>query len=1393
MDWLDEPTRFSWVVLECEDIDVAPRALDDIVAEYGDGTRLYRQVKCANDPEDPESGLNWSWLLEKSGKRRSLIRKLFDASRELPESAPAEIALVTNRRPDRQFAEGLVGSFIDWSRVPSDVKNKVIKELGPESDVTSFISRLEFQHSKSHFPLLQERLRSRFVSRYGDDLAWGSFKSEALEWLVLKGRNRISLEDVRKIAAKTSPRPLREDFEVPPGYSVPDEFFHKEFLKKVASSKGGGFVLEGSPGRGKSTYLSYLCSELAQGGIPFVRHHYFLRLEDSNPRRFFMDDVANTFMHRIAVEYPQYQPDMQPKAEYLREWVESCAAGSSNEGKPFVVVIDGLDHLWRENDRDVAPLEALLGKLIPLPPNVVLLLGTQPLSEEDMPATLRRAKSSFSWLPMPEMSTRAIASWISKQIEEGRFSPPAPQTHRREYIAEVADALYQISSGHPLHIIYSLEMLLNSGQPVTPYWIERLPPCPDGNIRSYYDELWVRLDYVARDVLHLISAFEFLWSRVALLAVLGDSSETASALSAVRHLTHTTPLGLRPFHSSLSAHIRERAEHEAQITRLLPKIIDWLKDQAPDHLRWGWLWLTQARAGDCQPLIDGPSWDWALQSLTQGFPPSQMVRIAEEAEELGFANQNYARSVELRWLKIRLLNGPEYQTDDFSRLTALTLELSDSTSTVEETLQDLGGASTKTLDVVGQHLVRQGRVRDATRCQEELRNRFNRKVDLHLGHTGRSSLEAELHSLVNLFGATGQYDPKRLILRMNRDKREREKLFLTLLLAISRQGDLARMVVLAARPETKSMHQALEVEAIRLACRLSVNISEWPEFQRFTFHPLSACWALLHRCKGPDLPEHEIPEELLAERYLSSEVEHILEDWLHWHFFWCLGRSFVDLAPVLPTIELPKVPWITGALPVLQDAARFASQRLRRGESVGFAHVWPFLNRLVRGKDYEDHSAELCLRRTLVHIAIDLGLLNSSRYGGMPVSIRDIEIATDSGCFYVGQLRTRCLKRGERLMTTEEAAAHVSGELESLAKSVTPFNERVELYFDLADFASLHGLRDLVEKVIKHVAQCILGYGAHKDYGIFRVLEAITACAKSGVRESESWIRRIGPAVEQITEFTDGDDVDYAREEFAKLLLEVNPTLYVAYYQSLMRRAEWRLAEDVLDTHLNKASASKPLQALIATVFEGPILNSLIERSGSPEEITARVQLANLGQDQPHLPERHSSPGQITEFEFDAAAYPPAKFDDFLEVMKKEDRLSYDSKAMNRWFEYWIIRQAAEVLRLMERVFGEKDAPSTFGEIPDRLFETAMRLKGKEKAYRWLVLGHLHNHGWSSEFSRGTKYRRRFELVAEYYPDKWSGFIRETSNSSRAGGRWDDTLIIGNSRLVEFLLLYTIA
>ena len=348
----------------------------------------------------------------------------------------------------------------------------------------------------------------------------------------------------------------------------------------------------------------------------------------------------------------------------------------------------------------------------------------------------------------------------------------------------------------------------------------------------------------------------------------------------------------------------------------------------------------------------------ALLAPFRSSPFFQMVRITEEAEKVAFRNENFARAVELRWLKTRLLNGPDFQTDDFSRLTALTLELSHSTVMVEEMLQDLGGASTKNLNVPGEYLVIHCRLRIRGRVSRRSEDPLQPKIGVQLRSSGRSAQEIEMDALINLFGTSGRYDARRLMTWLNRCKPEREKVIIKLVFAISRQRDITRMLALASRPKTKGMQRTLELEAIRLACRLSIDLSKWPEFQQFMFHPLSACWALIHRVSNVSLPNHEIPKELLADRYFSLESEQILEDWLHWHFFWCLAKSFIDVAGVFPTVELLKVPWISTALPGLQEAARFAGQRLRRGDRVGFSHIWRFLDNLAGKKEYDDYTVE---------------------------------------------------------------------------------------------------------------------------------------------------------------------------------------------------------------------------------------------------------------------------------------------------------------------------------------------------------------------------------------------------------------------------------------------------
>ncbi|EGH8653314.1 hypothetical protein IFF03_005027, partial [Escherichia coli] len=100
-DWLDAPTRYSRVKFECDNENEAPQGLDDIVIERSDGFVDLQQIKFTPDSETHL--LSWDWMLEKTGKTersRSMLRKWFDAFKQLDPVRIGEISLITNRRPD---------------------------------------------------------------------------------------------------------------------------------------------------------------------------------------------------------------------------------------------------------------------------------------------------------------------------------------------------------------------------------------------------------------------------------------------------------------------------------------------------------------------------------------------------------------------------------------------------------------------------------------------------------------------------------------------------------------------------------------------------------------------------------------------------------------------------------------------------------------------------------------------------------------------------------------------------------------------------------------------------------------------------------------------------------------------------------------------------------------------------------------------------------------------------------------------------------------------------------------------------------------------------------------------------------------------------------------------
>jgi len=631
-DWLDAPARYSRLKFECDNENEAPQGLDDIVIERSDGHVDLHQVKFTSDPD--AHLLSWDWMLEKTGKTarsRSMLRKWFDGFRTLDPARIGEISLTTNRRPDAAIEACLDAGRISFAKIPEPKRSEVIAELGSAEDGEVFFSQLRIRHSDRGYVTLEHEVDA-LLRTHGTPEGIATLKNIALNWATQKNfpppDGWITLAEVRSILRASPPAPLPEDFVVPKGYEVPDATFHKEFVRDAIGAGGKVIVLTGPPGRGKSTYLSALCDMLAERHIPTVRHHYFLSMSERGR------DRVNSYVveQSISAQVKQFYPDVPAAAGGLRTLLDACASHYNGLGKPFVLILDGLDHVWRVNAEDKQPLDDFFSQVIPCPDNMVLLVGTQPVDDAQLPTDLLAAAPKAEWRTLPAMSENAVLSYLRKAVQEGRLTTDFEgREQAEEQLQGAASALRARTNGHPLHVIYATAELEHAGRKLSRWDVEQLKGDLSKDAKFYYASLWEGLLPSLKDTLRLVCAFPFFWPRTAFVEIAAAIKAAEPEVGNVEHLLHSSAAGLKVFHESLAVFVRATAGYEDRIKELMPSVAGWLESSAPTSLRVNWLWTVQAKLGAPKNLITGLTRDWIMLRLEVGYSESLFDTLLSEA------------------------------------------------------------------------------------------------------------------------------------------------------------------------------------------------------------------------------------------------------------------------------------------------------------------------------------------------------------------------------------------------------------------------------------------------------------------------------------------------------------------------------------------------------------------------------------------------------------------------------------------------------------------------------------------------------------------------------------------------------------------------------------------
>lgn len=543
-------------------------------------------------------------MLKKRPKGTSLIEKWSADLDRFGNSNVISIAkLITNRKPDTVLSNCLDGNKIDYNLVSDEIKARVSTQLGGERKAITFFESLIFEHSQQEIDELELKLHDSLVPDHANNESWLQLLKTVERWATRKNEptqdGKIYLEHIHEILSLGSKRTISQFFEVPGGYIPPSDEFHKLINDRTA--KPGCLVISGLPGMGKSTYLSFLTDQLIENKTPVIRHHYYLSPQFIGDRIAFTN-AAQSLQSQIKTLYPLEFNRDKLDPEKLESWINKASDKAAESNETLVVIIDGLDHVYRERS-DISQLEHLVNRIEPLKDKIFLLFGTQPISDEYLPnSLLRSAPRDNSWIDIPAMGLDAIKSRMDFLVGCEEIDVVGKDDHQRNEIVEISKALLGISHGYPLHIIYSLNSLKIAQGRINKYDVERLPICPDGDIHTYYENLWVSLSESAKDILLLIANADFSWpDETHLSYCFEDSLIFQNSFSEIQHLVEKRLSGITPFHGSLLVYLRRKDKFLQSKEELNKKTQLWINRHAPEYWKWGWNWIIEANLGNTTP------------------------------------------------------------------------------------------------------------------------------------------------------------------------------------------------------------------------------------------------------------------------------------------------------------------------------------------------------------------------------------------------------------------------------------------------------------------------------------------------------------------------------------------------------------------------------------------------------------------------------------------------------------------------------------------------------------------------------------------------------------------------------------------------------------------------
>ncbi|GGJ88273.1 hypothetical protein GCM10010123_17330 [Pilimelia anulata] len=473
-------TTLEWIRVADPDAGAA----DDFQFQAG-GTRYALQVKWAQYP----STFGWAELVNASKDAPPLVARLAQAWQRIREtwSGPLEIGLWSNENPSaaaprkgsalasssalppRHFA-----AFLARSWMP--LRERLRRGDGSWSQVAALPEATAWQSAWEALRVATGLDADAFAAFVGDlDLHFGP----AVEDPLLRPDEAPRDEDLEHLAATLQAlvadpaRPMqlsrealferlgwtdrlryrnRHTFPVPTVYTA-NEAARRQLQVRLDELTGGYVALVGPAGAGKSTLLASLTWPKRR----IVRYYAFVP-DASDPLS--GRGEADSFLHDVSLALEGvgfrrrgYGNDLRSQRAVLQAQLSEAGERWRDSEEATVIVVDGLDHIPREQNPSRSLLEELPSP-VGLPEGVFVVLGTQ--TTGILPRPIREALTvEDRTVELPPLAPDEVLT-LADAAGPGDWLLPGQR-----------ERLVAASEGHPLALTYLLQDLaaLESAEP----------------------------------------------------------------------------------------------------------------------------------------------------------------------------------------------------------------------------------------------------------------------------------------------------------------------------------------------------------------------------------------------------------------------------------------------------------------------------------------------------------------------------------------------------------------------------------------------------------------------------------------------------------------------------------------------------------------------------------------------------------------------------------------------------------------------------------------------------------------------------------------------------------------------------------------------------------------